>query len=129
MDLTKARKCSQFVDKAHAVGTVACLEDHFRRISKRLDDAGVPNDEVDPYTVEQRVAILIEAFTACGSNFFNGERMMTSYLREAVKKAPAEAEPVDPEDLNAVIDDEGRESITDCPDCVMPYPGACSVHS
>lgn len=110
VDLSKVRKCSQFVDKAHAVAMVACLEDHFRRISKRLDDARVPNDEVDPYTVEQRIAILIEAFNACGNNFFDGERMMNSYLREAEKKAPKDVASVCPEELNEAIDDESGET-------------------
>jgi hypothetical protein len=107
MDLTKVRKCSQFVDKAHAAGMVACLEDHFRRISKRLDDAGVPNDDVAPLTVEQRVAILITAFQACGDNFFNGEKMMKSYLLNAAMITPCIDEPdVCPEELNAAVDDE-----------------------
>jgi hypothetical protein len=105
--IAAVRKCSQFVDKAHAVGMVACLELHFQRISRRLDELGVPNDEVDPLTVEQRVAILIEAFKACGDNFFDGKRMMNSYLREATKRCPPDqSAAVDPEELLAHIQDE-----------------------
>lgn len=52
----------RYLDKEHAVGAVWCLQDHFRRITARLDVIGVPKwCEGKTLTTEQRIQVLIKA--------------------------------------------------------------------
>lgn len=112
MDYSKARKCSQFIDKAAAVGSVACLEDHFRRITKLLDETHVPETKDGaPLTVFQRVALLATTFEYEFTGSYASARQraaMASVLEDIADDLDID---FDPEELNAAIDDEKKEQL------------------
>lgn len=91
----------RFVDKYHAAGIVYCLESHFRRISKHLDDCGIPTSwKQKKLTVEQRVLCLIEFAKSRGSN---SHSTIGLSVQAASNREDWEEEVKDPEEINELV--------------------------
>lgn len=57
-------KMKDYVDKAHAVGIVECLERHMGRISERLNILGVPTEQNgEQLTVFDRVCFVCDVMS------------------------------------------------------------------
>lgn len=104
-----------YIDLAHAVSTIFCLQQHFKQISDRLDSIGVPAsiqiaDEEKKLTVQQRVAVLIETMNNLNPERFYKWETALFYASNGVDQSfPFDPRPVDPEEILAIIYGEKPE--------------------
>lgn len=95
----------RYFSKDLAVGIIYCLENHFSRISKLLDDAEIPRfktggDPVkDAFSVEQRVFVFVQAW----QDIAGGSNMGRATLAYKAAEPTPDHKPMQPEEIDALI--------------------------